>query len=224
MLVRSSRFEEALMKDVSSSCAAFGLETHVEQIAASPTIRLLYPTMTPQEIINTTMKGELTPQKIAALKNIEESPPAKNSRRLYRTGNILKFANLSLSKFSPSCPPNIPPELWIPEVITQARIIQKAFKTQFLYGRNEAWLNRVKHFNDPELPPSLIAVGAAHLYGIKGIISLMEKDGWKFARYGKAKNERFRWPVPSNLERLQQDFDKWWRDIADSELEPLKFS
>lgn len=46
----------------------------------------------------------------------------------------------------------------------------------WVYRRNTSWLNKVGHFNGR--PASIIAVGAAHLYGSGGVVELLRANHW----------------------------------------------
>ena len=51
------------------------------------------------------------------------------------------------------------------------------FSDVFLYNRNKAWIPRIKE--EIASKKCFIAVGAAHLFGNEGLISLLKKEGFK---------------------------------------------
>jgi uncharacterized protein YbaP (TraB family) len=50
------------------------------------------------------------------------------------------------------------------------------FSDIFLYDRNKAWIPKIK--NEIKDKKCFIAVGAAHLFGEKGVIDLLQKEGY----------------------------------------------
>jgi len=199
ILFDQCRFEEALLKDLPSNCKPVGLETMEQQMLANPMGRLNYPTLTPQEIVDMQFKSlkNPSPEGIAALKATKNNPDALRKLHFYRTGNILVDCTLNCAFALPELLYRINPGMRYQKAAN--RKLCRDMKNEFYYGRNEAWLDRVGYFNDPDLPPSLIAVGAAHLYGSRGLLSLLEKDGWTVEPYRGTKEEPFTWPVPAEI-------------------------
>ncbi len=63
------------------------------------------------------------------------------------------------------------------ELINKRDIGISNFSDLLLYNRNRNWVEKLKSL----LPvkPLLIAVGAGHLHGYKGVINLLRKAGYK---------------------------------------------
>merc|ERR1711964_130198 len=98
----------------------------------------------------------------------------------YRTGNEQKMFMSTMGGVLPPMPP---------AVIKNMKIMDE-FN---LYERTLTWLKSQDNFNGK--PDSLIAVGARHLYGSKGMITLLREDGWEVTRCTGTPEEPFEWPA-----------------------------
>lgn len=58
----------------------------------------------------------------------------------------------------------------------------REYEKALLDDRNVGMLNKIKQLSKTKPGPHFVAVGAAHLVGPAGLVSLFEKDGWKVDR------------------------------------------